>query len=105
MGQSPGEYLQSAQFIKVFGGVNNLASFKNARHRCFLLPSRQDFRQRAGKLFCRVVFVLLIVVAGAFCPMTFPSRSISLKAIHPFIVRNWRKATKGPIRVSKKCAQ
>jgi hypothetical protein len=30
---------------------------------------------------------------------------ISLKAIYPFIVRNWRKATKGSIRVSKKCAQ
>jgi hypothetical protein len=27
---------------------------------------------------------------------------ISLKAIHPFIVRNWRKATKGSIRVSRK---
>jgi hypothetical protein len=31
--------------------------------------------------------------------------SISKKAIHPFIVQNWRKATKGAIRVSKKCAQ
>ncbi len=30
---------------------------------------------------------------------------ISLKAIHPFIVRNWRKATKGSIRASRKCAQ
>jgi hypothetical protein len=30
---------------------------------------------------------------------------ISLKAIHPFIVRNWRKATRGSIRVSKKCAR
>jgi len=31
--------------------------------------------------------------------------SISKKAVLPFIVRNWRKATKGSIRVSKKCAQ
>jgi len=30
---------------------------------------------------------------------------ISLKAIHLFIVRNWRKATKGSIRASRKCAQ
>jgi hypothetical protein len=31
--------------------------------------------------------------------------AVSLTAIHPFIVRNWRKATKGSIRVSRKCAQ
>ena len=35
--------------------------------------------------------MLLIVVAV----------TASLKAIHPFIVRNWRKATKGSIRASR----
>jgi hypothetical protein len=30
---------------------------------------------------------------------------ISWKAIHPFIVRNWRKATRGQFGSVKKCAQ
>ena len=28
-----------------------------------------------------------------------------METIQPFIVRNWRRATKGSIRVSRKCAQ
>jgi hypothetical protein len=31
--------------------------------------------------------------------------SLADKTIHPFIERNWRKATKGAIQVSRKCAR
>ena len=45
----------------------------------------------------------------AFCDVFGASESaskrVSLEAIQPFIERNWRRATRGSTRVSKKCAQ
>jgi len=62
-GASAKQIFAKRPIYKVFWGVNNFVPFKTPCHRCFLLPSRQDFRQRTGELFAGLFFLPLIVVA------------------------------------------